>query len=126
MTTGLEVVVQQLLHLDDEFIVLRGRTAGTNDSGRIVILPYGQLVSVAFNRALTADEIQAIFGIAGFEPTPSSAGNGDGFELSAEGAARPAADALPPALLPAATGDPAKPLSKTILLKRLRERLAGR
>ncbi len=62
LTTGSEVVVQRLVKLDAEVIILRGRMAGTQDSGRLVVLPYSQLVAINFARRLTDADVEAIFG----------------------------------------------------------------
>jgi hypothetical protein len=126
MSTGFEIVVQQLLRLDDEFMVLRGRTSGTNDGGRIMILPYGHLVSIAFNRRLAATEVEKIFGASQFTPLRNE--DGEIVEAAPEPAEAPKAappEKPAPAEKPAAAG-PAKPLSKSILLARLRERLADK
>ena len=137
ISSGREIVVQQLLRLDAEFMVLRGRTAGTNDGGRIMILPYGHLVSIAFNRKLAAVEVEKVFGASEFAPLADDEDALFAAEVAAANAAAnggaaaapgsPPAPASPtasaPSGAPAAAG-PAKPLSKSILLARLRERLA--
>ena len=130
LSTGIEIVVQQLLRLDDEFMVLRGRTAGSNDGGRIIILPYGHLVSIAFNRRMMATEVEQIFGPSQFE-APKKSEYDDGDEPLTEQAESPPADK--PADKPSdkktplpnggkKPGDPQK-ISRSILLARLRERL---
>jgi hypothetical protein len=125
LSTGIEIVVQQLLRLDDDFMVLRGRTSGSNDGGRIMILPYGHLVSIAFNRRMMATEVEEIFGPSQFDVAAKTDGE-DAEEAPAEQAAEPApprTDKKTP--VPNGTknaGEPQK-ISRSILLARLRERL---
>jgi hypothetical protein len=126
LSTGIEVVVQQLLRLDDDFMVLRGRTAGSNDGGRIMILPYGHLVSIAFNRRMMATEVEEIFGPSQF----AVAAKPDSDEGEAEGPVEQAAEPVPTPAdkktpVPNGTKKPGEPqkISRTILLARLRERL---
>lgn len=131
LSTGIEIVVQQLLRLDDEFMVLRGRTAGSNEGGRIIILPYGHLVSIAFNRRMMATEVEQIFGPSQFAaPTKTEDDDGD-VEALPEQAAEQAAPEPAPSSSSKKTpvpngakkpGDPQK-ISRTVLLARLRERL---
>jgi hypothetical protein len=126
LTTGNEVVVQCLIKLDPDYVILRGRLAGTQDSGRVVILPYSQLVSIAFNRHLTEPEVEAIFG-QNAQPLAADP------KLSPNGAAAaPPGEATderkekaPPVNGKSAAATPAKPVlpSKAELLAKLRSRL---
>ena len=38
---GTEINVQALLRMEEHWMVLRGRLAGSNDGGRVFCLPYG-------------------------------------------------------------------------------------
>lgn len=127
VTTGSEIVIQSIVRLDDDFAIFRGRLAGTQDNGRVVIVPYTQLVSVAFNRHLKDADIEAIFGAstpmaAAIELT-NAADEPLGHEETAP--AEPAA-AEPTAPPPPAVSPPVRPSmpSKSILLAKLRARLA--
>src|SRR3712207_5471743 len=62
LTNGMEIVIQRILKLDPDFAVLRGRMAGTQDQGRVVIVPYHQFLSIAFGKRMTDPEVVAIFG----------------------------------------------------------------
>ena len=62
LTTGAEIVVQKIVKLEPDFMIIRGRLAGTQDAGRIVMIPYSQLTFVAVIRDLQEAEIEAIFG----------------------------------------------------------------
>jgi hypothetical protein len=126
LSTGNEMVVQNLLRLDEQFMVMRARVAGSNDGGRVVILPYGYIVSIAFNRKMSVDEVQEVFGESQFANAVWS--NEDGAPPPEKPAAPANGAAAAPAPAAAAAATPAKPgtLSKSILLARLRERLADK
>jgi len=150
---GSEIMSQDILRLDREFVLMRGRMAGSQEVGKIIILPYDQIVNIAVNRILKDEDVQNIFGKASPLPVPVEAAVADpdpgqaGDELfdptdylahdapleeheilaeeSGEEAAvnltmahrRPAKDNAPNNARPAE-------ISKSVLLARLRQRLA--
>jgi hypothetical protein len=126
LTTGSEIVVQKIMKLEPDFMIIRGRVAGTQDSGRIVMIPYAELTYVAIQRFLKDPEVAAIFGKDApwavtdvvlsstedaplGEPTPEAA-NAENATVN-----EPA-----PAVNPVKKPEPA---SKTALLAKLRDRL---
>ncbi len=124
--TGAEVVVQKLVKLDTDVVILRGRMAGTQDSGRVVILPYCHLIAINFARRLSEADVDTIFG-KNTQPfaadialsagaAPAAAAEGDEEDEAREEEAAPA---------PANGPTPAKPAlpSKAELLAKLRARL---
>ena len=128
LTTGAEIVVQKIVKLDPDFMMIRGRLAGTQDAGRVVLIPYSQLTFVALLRDLKDSEIESVFGkndvpIVLATPTVKAE------PLPAEPAPQPAP--APPAKEttvnePApAVNPPKKPaeVSKSMLLAKLRDRL---
>jgi hypothetical protein len=139
-TTGVEMVVTKILRLEKDFLLLRARMSGAADLGRIIILPYDQINNVAFNKILPEAEVQAIFGsldgAANFAETQAviapavdeTVGEGEDEEETEEPEA-PAPEktwtpqARPPIPTSSSTPSAAKP-SKSILLARLRARLA--
>jgi len=137
--TGAELVIQQIFKLERDFMVLRARTAGTMDTGRTIICAYAQIDYLGFNKKMTEDEVMNIFK----DPVPEFAAPAVQYQaipLGAPGIPAPLVKPLKPltdnvetAVGLAASIDPAadnpssaKPgqISKTILLARLRERLA--
>jgi hypothetical protein len=130
MSTGAEIVLQRIVKLDEDFAVVRGRMAGTQDGGRVVVIPYNMMVSVAFNRRMMDKEVYAIFGPPGqmaaameFSPAddPDAARKPtEEPETEAPTVSAPAAPVNPPAPAPPPLAMP----SKTILLAKLRARLA--
>ena len=124
LTTGAEVVMQRVVRLDPEFMIIRGRLAGTTDTGRILMVPYVQLTYVAIARDLKDAQVEAIFGAG----APATA------------AAMPAVTPPPaaPDLAPAETAVPSEPAApvdapakveqpnKKALLEKLRGQLKGK
>lgn len=115
LTTGSEIVVQKIVRLDPDFMVIRGRLAGTQDAGRLVMIPYVQLTFVAVQRELKDAEVEAMFGksapVADVPPIP---------EMPPESAAA-VVEPAPPAEV-----EPTKKSathSRTALVAKLRERL---
>lgn len=158
--TGSEIVLQDILRIEAEFLIVRGRLAGTNDTGRVVILPYANIINLSFTKRMTEQEVQGVFGqtMGGGEAASSGASASSVADDVATPAATaetadpgPAADLSEPAHgeepavehgttislsstalrapeeMPAAAAgekEKPKPVSKSLLLARLRQRLA--
>lgn len=147
-TTGTELVVQQVFKLERDFMVIRARTSGTMDSGRTSIVAYAQIDFIAFNRKMTEEEVGALFKDpvpefaapqqVAYQPVPHQPVAVGPVSVPAppKPVARPIAAPEPPPIPVAEIAEPATPaapetpaakpgqISKTILLARLRERLA--
>ena len=131
--TGTELVVQNVYRIEQDFLVARARTSGTLDSGRVVILPYGQIDFLAFNKKMGEDDVQKILGgeFQSFAPVAMMAAS-----VAPVATPLPVRAPLPPrapvepepapvaAETVAADSTKANHISKTLLLARLRERLA--
>jgi hypothetical protein len=119
LRTGTELVLQGIVKLEPDFMIIRGRVSGTQDSGRLVMVPYGELSYLAVTRILKDPEIEAIFGkVAPAADLPAAA--------AVDSAATPAETAAPPVIDPAEPVTVAKKpdqMSKSMLLAKLRERL---
>jgi hypothetical protein len=150
--TGTELVIQQVSKLERDIVIVLARTAGTMDTGRTIIVAFAQIDYVAFNKKMMEEDVMAIFGepmpeiappqtvvyqaapavAAGaaaaapatipFAPTPRPATPKPAPRPAAAPAAPPVAETVP-AAEPAAQPKPGQ-ISKTLLLARLRERLA--
>ena len=62
LVTGAEVVVQQMIRMEQDFVIIKGRMSGSTAEGRIMMVPYSHLTLVAFSRLMTEPEVQEIFG----------------------------------------------------------------
>jgi hypothetical protein len=119
-TTGTEIILQMIVSLEPDYVVLRGRSAGSTDAGRVFILPYDQIDYAGFVRKVTEPEVRSIFGdappVVEATPLPAAAEvppappDGEAPAPEAGGAAETNAPKKPP-------------MSKTMLLARLRQRL---
>jgi hypothetical protein len=132
--SGVELMVNKILRVDEHYLLLRARLAGATDSGRIIVLPYEQIENVAFGKILPEAEIQSMFGALEEAENFAELASGaapvrDDAHLQTNGAAESGmedeaaeSDEVPSA--PAMASVAPKP-SKSVLLARLRARLAG-
>ncbi len=125
---GSEFNLQNVVRVEEGFMLVRGRIAGSNDAGRIFLLSFAQIDHMGFQRPLTDDILNAIFAPAATAaPLPTA-------ELPA-----PADELLPPAVAetttapvsPAPSASPREGLrkalpSKSQIIERLRVRTAAR
>ena len=119
LATGAEIVVQRIVKLEPDFMIIRGRLAGTQDTGRVVMVPYPQLTFVAIQRDLKDSEVEAIFG-KGAPPTLASLPpTADGADAEPESGVEDEVPNEPTA----AAGKKPEAVSKAVLLAKLRERL---
>jgi hypothetical protein len=137
-TTRAEIFVQKVIRLDRDFLVCLGRLAGSTDQGKLHIIPYDQMTYLAFNKKMTEEEIYSVVGKPGVavqlvETAPAVVAPVveetafEPIEFRMESTSDPtAATPQPVAEAPPATGGAkVAPPSKSILLARLRERLAN-
>ncbi len=130
--TGAEIVIQSIIHLDEQFLVVRGRPAGSSDSGKTIMLSLANVNYVLFQQVLAEETAQALFSgeTPNFAalPTPADS-NGEASEGAPEepSANRPGApqgerNGTAPKNEPAPNlGNPAK----SALLAKLKARLQG-
>ena len=63
-----EIAVQSILRLDPDFLIIKGRLAGSQDAGRVFFVPYDQIDHVGFYRAFKDAEFNEMF--AGLDAPP--------------------------------------------------------
>jgi hypothetical protein len=130
---GTELVLQRILRLDREFLVALGRLSGSTDNGKVLIVPYDQLTYLSFNKQMSDEEVFEALGKQGIGESaavaPPAAASPVAVEAPAE--ANEVVDFTPARVAPAAPPEPpapstakVQPPSKSILLARLRQRLA--
>jgi hypothetical protein len=135
-TAGVELMVQSILRFEADCLVMLGRTAGSTDNGLLLFVPYDELSFVGFVKRLTPAELNVILGsgrsVASaaapgpvevppneHEPAGEDAAAIESEEAEGEEEENPA-EPRPPQF-----GARKKAPSKSLLLARLRERLAG-
>lgn len=69
--SGMEVAVQIILRIDQEFVAFKGRMAGSQDQGRLFLVPFANIDYINFNYAMKDEEFEAMFGNLDMPATPS-------------------------------------------------------
>jgi hypothetical protein len=131
--TGNELVIQSVFRIEHDFMIVRARTSGTMDTGRCIVLPYAQVDFLAFNKAMSEEAVLKLFdgtfqavapammmapaGVPVSAPTPLPS-------MPIPRSAAPEATAAMPVEEHAPSSEAHKQVSKSMLLARLRERLA--
>jgi hypothetical protein len=147
LVTGAEILMQSILRLESDYTIIRGRMSGSTDAGRVIILPYDQIVNMAFTKRMLEPEVVAIFGKIMEQLTAQTDKGSSADQAAANGAdsedegavevtqtakEEPAAPVRPTQSTPATPATATSPAknqsqpSKSILLARLRARLAER
>jgi hypothetical protein len=130
-TIGIEITLQAIFRIEPEYVVVRGRLAGSLEAGRVFFLPYDQINFLGFHKEMTEAQIQALYGV----PVAGAADGSETPAAPAEEAAPPAAVPLEPSPTPSQLAaqqtpppDPTRApirsplLGKTRLIERLRAR----
>jgi hypothetical protein len=113
---GTAVTLDSVLRQEAEYLVVRGREAGTNDEGRVFFVPFEDVLCLKIDRVMKAHELKRMYGEKVEE-------DGDAGDLKPDGKAEAAKPDLPPAQ-PAAPMDPAS-IAKQNLLARIRAARTG-
>ncbi len=121
---GTTIAVQDFLRVDEHFILLRGRVAGTSDTGQMFCLPYDKLLYACLTRPLPEQVVVGIFG----ELLHGLVDAGSPLETAEQ--PPPPAPELPPMTPPPLTPPPLSPSSTgganlASLRERLRAKLTG-
>ncbi|HLN28038.1 MAG TPA: hypothetical protein VK395_09845 [Gemmataceae bacterium] len=61
-TIGMEISIQNVVAMEQEHMVIRGRLAGTADMGRVFFVPYDQINYLGFQKEMKQSQIQALVG----------------------------------------------------------------
>jgi hypothetical protein len=66
MQNGTEINLQSIVRLEEQFVVCRGRTAGSTDASLMFFLPYDQITCIYYVRPAKEDLVNGWFGRAPF------------------------------------------------------------
>ena len=122
---GSEIVLQRLLRLEHDFLAVVGRLGGSTEQGKVLLIPYDQLTYLSLSKRLDDAELQGLLGGVPIAPEPMTMAA----PAAVENAASSIGSAAPPdrptvaANVSQATAKNGPP-SKSMLLARLRQRLA--
>src|SRR5262249_32336987 len=61
-TVGIELSIKNILRLEDDYVAIRGRLAGTTDAGRVFFVPYDQINYVGFLNEMKEAQFHVLFG----------------------------------------------------------------
>jgi hypothetical protein len=112
LSVGVSVNIDAVLRKEKEYLVVRGREAGSNDEGRGFFIPYEQIALLKIERGMRLNDFRAMYGEALIK--------GTSLDEQAEDAATEANQTPSPAkLTPAAAMGP-NDVAKNNLLERIR------
>jgi len=115
---GSEVFVSDLIRLEPEYVVVRGRMGGTSDTGLAFFVPYDRIVYVRFQKAVAEATLYGLYGLA--PPEVKRAEARQASDAAEEEAGKEAAEEA--AEQPAEGETPATGVKRQQLLERLRQR----
>jgi hypothetical protein len=115
-SVGIEIAVQQVFRMESDYLLIRGRLAGTTDAGRAFFIPYESINQIGFYKEMKENQLRVIYGEPELPETkdiplsvPASAAVPDG-QAEEEGKAD---ESVKPS---------ARPPEKQTLIERLRAR----
>lgn len=97
LQNGVELSVDQLVRFESNFVVVRGRVAGTSDEGRGFFVPYDQLTYFRIDRVVKAGELRRLCGerVSAAELAAEDGLAGQGITATPEAPAAPSEAADP-------------------------------
>jgi hypothetical protein len=114
---GNEIAVQDIVRLEPEYVVIRGRLAGTSDLGRAFFVPFDRVIYIGFQKPVSQTELYGMYGAVPPDRKPELQPAGQDVpkdtekETPGEGLAAAAAHATP-----------AQGINRMELLQRIRAR----
>ena len=109
------ITLDAVLRTEDEYLVVRGREAGTNDDARAFFVPYDEVLCIKLDRVVKLSEVKRMFGEKAEDEADNNAPKATGESGKADPTLTPA---------PAAPMDPAA-IAKQNLLARIRAARTG-
>jgi hypothetical protein len=68
---GTEISLQQILRLEAEFAIIKGRLSGSQDAGRVFFIPYASIDTFSFTNPVREADVAELFDSLKFdEPVP--------------------------------------------------------
>jgi hypothetical protein len=71
--TRTEIAVQSILRLDADFLIIKGRLAGSQDAGRVFFIPYAHIDHLGFYREVKDADFDEMFGALDAPPLAAAA-----------------------------------------------------
>lgn len=123
---GTHIAVQDFLRVDEQYLLFRGRIAGTSDTGQVFCLPYDKLLYCCITRPLPERVMTHIFGPL-LHPLVEAASTPEAEEAPPPPPSAPEPSLVPPPVLtppPLSPGSASGP-GLSSLRERLRAKLSG-
>ncbi len=123
--SGIEITIQNIIRMEMDYVVLRGRLAGSSDAGRVFFVPYDQINLVAFQKEVKEAVVRGFFG----EVQPAPAAAPAPAKAETEAAAEPEAVPIPeltPTPSPATPPTPDSPTPPEPIMPGLRPGIAAK
>jgi hypothetical protein len=61
-TNGTEIAIQTILRVESQFMAIKGRLAGSQDTGRLFFIPFSRIDYFGFQKSVREDEFHELFG----------------------------------------------------------------
>lgn len=82
---GTEIAIQQILRIEADFSIIKGRLMGSQESGRVFIVPYASIDTFSFTNSVRDSEVAELFDSIQFDdslphlsiPDPIADGTGE-------------------------------------------------
>jgi hypothetical protein len=116
--SGTEIAIQSFLLIEGEFVAVKGRLSGTQETGRVFFIPYAHIDYFGFSQAIKDSEFTEMFGTLEV-PAPAPVLS---FEATNGHTAAPGPAALPPEREPTPVSSPSRPSIRSEVLERFRSR----
>jgi hypothetical protein len=71
--TRTEIAIQSILRMDEDFLIVKGRLAGSQDAGRVFFVPYAHIDHLGFYREVKDSEFDEMFAGLNAAPVPAIA-----------------------------------------------------
>lgn len=118
-SSGHEVNLASVFRMEEEYMIIRGRLAGSTDAGTFVFVPFDQITYIGFREEIKEAEMEKIWGEAPPAPATPVAAAPPPLEAPAPEPRPTPEPTSPPAAAPAAASAAPVP-GKATLLERLR------
>jgi hypothetical protein len=83
-SAGTQITIQNIFRLEPDYAVIRGRLAGTTETGRVFFIPYDQINHIGFQTEVKEAVIRQLYGEPEPEPSPQVASVESSSPLPAE------------------------------------------
>ena len=69
---GNEIAVQDIVRMEPDYLVVRGRLAGTSDLGRAFFIPFDRIVYIGYQKVVPQAELYGLYGATPPERKPEA------------------------------------------------------